>query len=410
MIQEYDAQRQGAETAWIYEVVHLLKNQAQAKDCESGGGGDDDDPVHLLTKQQAVELLQHKWVNRSIENHDGTFEDAMDSHMKGWGPENGQTGRESEGSGYATNQDDTEISEAMQSLVKTLHADGTLRLPPIVWDGENQLPCSFLVNGFGVQYWWFEVLESARKLWQTALIVFVYEGTISQIALSLLATFVFLMVSIVLKPHVHPAIGRLHNFSLITQLLTLFYGLMLVVTKEVQEPSLTNGQEGLAVEILMVTLNCIILLIPLFEVLLSTNITTPKCLPNPSNKVSFRESPDEPSSGKKDGIDPNNPLGPPDQVALRCTTSADASSSGRMDAIEPRKPVISPDQVSLSFPDSSLAESVGSDSSSQQTHSPTHPLTNSPPGIMDAMEPSNSFCAPDQTSLSFAKSTFSKRK
>ena len=132
---------------------------------------------------------------------------------------------------------------AVQTLAAKLKADHIIASPPQVWKrGEyinkdpEKIPTNAenLVNRMGfvfmayrIDMWWWEVLERIYMFCMTTLVVFVYPGSPAQMAAAAMVAFVFLMANTILQPYCTDDLNMLKVFSLFTQFVTAFSGIMI---------------------------------------------------------------------------------------------------------------------------------------------------------------------------------------
>ena len=88
----------------------------------------------------------------------------------------------------------------------------------------------FLLNAYTVQAWYWEIVEMFRKLILTVALAALYKGEPAQLAGSLLTIFIFLVLHMLLKPFLNQGLNIFQRLALISQWLTVFGGLMFVVT------------------------------------------------------------------------------------------------------------------------------------------------------------------------------------
>ena len=118
-----------------------------------------------------------------------------------------------------------------------LRKEGVITEPALEWDGslgpeeENVIErLGFLLNAYTVQAWYWEIVEMFRKLILTVALAALYKGEPAQLAGSLLTIFIFLVLHMLLKPYLNQGLNIFQRLALISQWLTVFGGLMFVVT------------------------------------------------------------------------------------------------------------------------------------------------------------------------------------
>jgi len=118
---------------------------------------------------------------------------------------------------------------------------------------------------YEVQCWWFEIFELSRKLILSAVIIFIVDPDI-RLAVAFLISFLSLLVVFYAQPFVSPSLDRLMTFSLITQTLTLSYGLILVVQTSSKDSAASQADVRF-LEIITLLLNGTLFAIPIVDML-----------------------------------------------------------------------------------------------------------------------------------------------
>ena len=73
-----------------------------------------------------------------------------------------------------------------------------------------------------MQFWYYELVEQLRKLLMTSVIVFLFPGSLYQIAGAILITFLGLVLCVRLKPYARHQHNELQAACLSIQAVTLF--------------------------------------------------------------------------------------------------------------------------------------------------------------------------------------------
>ena len=116
---------------------------------------------------------------------------------------------------------------------------------------------------------WFEVFEMIRKLLLSALIVFFRDYSSAravpnfEIFSGFTISFLSLLIVLVSRPYVSSRLQTLMTFALITQTLTIAYGLMLKTYGEAQEGS--RSGTSLFLETTIVALNITLVFVPILQ-------------------------------------------------------------------------------------------------------------------------------------------------
>jgi hypothetical protein len=96
------------------------------------------------------------------------------------------------------------------------------------------LRLGFIFIAYRVDYWWFESVEMARKFLMTCFLAFLQAEGPSQLAVGALITFVFLIMNLSMRPYCTDGLNNLQTFSLISQFLTLFCGILIGYVEEME--------------------------------------------------------------------------------------------------------------------------------------------------------------------------------
>jgi hypothetical protein len=90
----------------------------------------------------------------------------------------------------------------------------------------------FIFIAYRVDYWWWESIEMTRKFLMTCFLAFLQAEGPSQLAVGALITFVFLIMNLSMRPYCTDGLNNLQTFSLISQFLTLFCGILIGYVEE----------------------------------------------------------------------------------------------------------------------------------------------------------------------------------
>jgi len=127
---------------------------------------------------------------------------------------------------------------------------GLLIPPDIHWDMETEEEklvlnrVGFLISDFKVDKWYWEICEMGRKLVLSSLITFLHHTKTTQIFLGILFTFSWLFVIVHKWPHKASVVNWVDIFTQITLLLTLYYGLLDVITSQVRGLPILDETKG----------------------------------------------------------------------------------------------------------------------------------------------------------------------
>jgi len=161
-----------------------------------------------------------------------------------------------------------ELQKAVMHKVEELVRYGLIVVPLMPWNGTlkeetdalNKI--GFLFTMYSVEHWYFEMVEMIRKLMITSILVFVYPGEPAQLAAGVVVSFGSLVIYYSARPFVSANLTTLQIFSLITQCINLFYGIMLIVS---ECPANTGPRSSKLIEWLVVMLNCLVFAVPVLN-------------------------------------------------------------------------------------------------------------------------------------------------
>jgi hypothetical protein len=119
----------------------------------------------------------------------------------------------------------------------------------------------FLFVDYKVEMWWFEIVKQLRKLLMTSVIVFFFPGSIHQLAGGIAITLLSLILCLALKPYLRPQHNQLQGVCLTVQLMTLFYGVVLLADNpDSTAPLASNG-----VSTIVLLINVSVVLVPVAQ-------------------------------------------------------------------------------------------------------------------------------------------------
>jgi len=156
---------------------------------------------------------------------------------------------------------------------------GLVSVPVVAWDWEGSeeenaalRAVGFLFEAYKVRYWWYELTEMCRKFVLTGLLLFVFPGSLQQLAVAIVVTLGALLLLAVTTPYMDPLVRDLQFLSLLTQTLALFYGLMQEAAKMQEEVKgdVVDGAGGDSLQWVLVGLHLLTALLPLVALLHET--------------------------------------------------------------------------------------------------------------------------------------------
>ena len=230
------------------------------------------DPVNLLSRTQCTSVLAYDFVRNPTA---AEFEGGMDAL------EDQLAGRiSSTGAGTGDVQVEVEEDDSLHALrkktaeyVDKLCRDQIVVVSPVSWDGETGEVESeaikkggFLFLTYKANCWWFEMFEMSRKVILSAVISFVSDPDV-RLAVAYLISFCSLVVVVLARPFLNPSVNLFITAALITQTLTLAYGLMLIVKQYAEAQAVSNSDMNFF-QTIIVLLNAVLFAIPLIEMFL----------------------------------------------------------------------------------------------------------------------------------------------
>jgi hypothetical protein len=112
---------------------------------------------------------------------------------------------------------------------------------------------------------YFEIIEIVRKLVMASVLIFVYEGTSSQIATGFIVTNVALLLSLWLRPFNDGSLQNMHEWSLFVQSLTLLAGVMIKTDQFTEILGEKGGQGRAALGGILIFFHFLVAVTPLLD-------------------------------------------------------------------------------------------------------------------------------------------------
>jgi hypothetical protein len=114
---------------------------------------------------------------------------------------------------------------------------------------------------------YFEIIEIVRKLVMASVLIFVYEGTSSQIATGFIVTLVALLLSLWLRPFNDDSLQNMHEWSLFVQSLTLLAGVMIKTDQFTEILGEKGGQGQAALGGILIFFHFLVAVTPLLDMI-----------------------------------------------------------------------------------------------------------------------------------------------
>jgi N-acetylneuraminic acid mutarotase len=231
------------------------------------------EPVNLLSREQCTSVLAHDFVrDRTAAEFEGAM-DALEDQLAG---RISSTGAGTAGDAQVEVPEDESqdvLRRRTAEYVDKLTSAQIVSVPPVSWDGETGdveqdaiEKCGFLFLTYKADCWWFEMFEMSRKVILSAVISFVSDPDV-RLAVAYLISFGSLVVVVLARPFLNPSVNFFMTAALITQTLTLVYGLMLMVKKYAETQAVPKSEMNFFQEVI-VLLNAVLFAIPLIEMFL----------------------------------------------------------------------------------------------------------------------------------------------
>lgn len=126
----------------------------------------------------------------------------------------------------------------------------------------------FIFIAYRVDFWWWESIEMPRKFLMTCFLVFLQARGPSQLATGAIITFVFLVLNLTLQPYCTDGLN-LQSFSLVALFSTLFCGILVGYTKEMEYKNQGSDKgdqtDGVLMGAIIVAINSATLISPILR-------------------------------------------------------------------------------------------------------------------------------------------------
>jgi len=155
-------------------------------------------------------------------------------------------------------------------FISELEKQKKIKVETVAWDktaSEEEKRAinraGFLFVNYEVQYWWYEIYETLKKLYFTCMVTLLQDGTAFKQMAAFLVNFAALVIHLFCRPWVNGKLDTMQAFSILVQTVTIFYSIMLFIMQNSEDTS--AGSEGgrMFVEWLVVIVNCFVIFFPL---------------------------------------------------------------------------------------------------------------------------------------------------
>jgi hypothetical protein len=169
----------------------------------------------------------------------------------------------------------SEISQRCQrqeimKYISELEKQKKIKVETVAWDksaSEEEKRAinraGFLFVNYEVQYWWYEIYETLKKLYFICMVTLLQDGTAFKQMAAFLVNFAALVIHFLCRPWVNGKLDTMQAFSILVQTVTIFYSIMLFIMQQSEDTS--AGSEGgrMFVETLVIVVNCFVTVFPL---------------------------------------------------------------------------------------------------------------------------------------------------
>jgi hypothetical protein len=172
-----------------------------------------------------------------------------------------------------------ELAQQLYIQAEKMHSVKLLSLQEASWDASKSasqlerkivLRLGFLFQSYRPGVWYFEVVEIIRKLIMASVLIFVYEGTASQIVTGFMVTLVALLLSLWLRPFNDDSLQGMYQWSLFVQTITLLSGVMVKAEQFMEILGEKGGPGMTALGIILVVLHVLVAVTPVLDAVFQT--------------------------------------------------------------------------------------------------------------------------------------------
>jgi hypothetical protein len=167
-----------------------------------------------------------------------------------------------------------ELAQQVYAQAEKMHSAKLLSVQEASWDASNRasqlerkmvMRLGFLFQSYRPSVWFFEVIEMVRKLVMASILIFVYDGTASQIVTGFVVTLVSLLLSLWLRPFNDDTLQGMHQWSLFVQSLTLLSGVMIKAEQFMEILGEKGGPGMTTLGIILVVLHFLVGVTPMLD-------------------------------------------------------------------------------------------------------------------------------------------------
>jgi hypothetical protein len=174
-----------------------------------------------LSPDQCRALLKHNWTRRQKQTAAAQSKKSDDDEEE---------------------EEEEATDENLLRLCAKLQSEGVLAADTTIsWDTSEDavdkqeavaIRCvGFLFLSYSVDEWYFDLVEQFRKLLMTSVIVFLMSQPAAQLAVGIIITFLALLLNVRRIPFVIRPLNNLQAACLTVQVITLFYGMLVLFDK-----------------------------------------------------------------------------------------------------------------------------------------------------------------------------------
>lgn len=169
----------------------------------------------------------------------------------------------------AEGMSEQELRQALNAKGIELEAKNRIAVQGTVWSDDGDAierraiaRLGFVFLSYRCDMWWFELAMMLYKLLMSSALIFLFQGTPSQVAAGFLITFAFLLMNILQRPFVNRGLFKMQVYALTIQTLNLFFGMMIM--SGAFEEGIGGDGDDPYVAGFMTALNILVFVLPFF--------------------------------------------------------------------------------------------------------------------------------------------------